>query len=172
VNIRQASVQETDIIIDVLGEAAHWLEERDIPLWDEDELAPEQIASDVAKGLYFIADCLGNTAGVMRFQDEDALFWPEALENEAAYIHRLAAYIHRLAVRRKHAGTGVSTALLRWAVERARSLGLQYLRLDCDASRPRLRAIYEAFGFHHRDDKQVGPYFVSRYELDVGRGES
>ncbi|MEH2214010.1 MAG: hypothetical protein V7K84_25930, partial [Nostoc sp.] len=42
-----------------------------------------------------------------------------------------------------------------------------YLRLDCDASRPRLRAVYERFGFRHHSDKQVGAYFVSRYEYKI-----
>jgi hypothetical protein len=42
------------------------------------------------------------------------------------------------------------------------------LRLDCEASRPRLRAVYEGFGFRHHSDRQVGPYFVSRYEYALG----
>ena len=162
IHIRQAIPQDAAIVVDVLGEAARWLEERNMPLWQVDELNPEQIATDVARGLFFIAESLAETAGVMRFQEEDSLFWPDAAQGEAMYIHRLA-------VRRKNAGGGVSSALLRWAVERTRSLGRRYLRLDTDAARPRLRGVYEGFGFQHRDDRQVGPYFVSRYEFDVLR---
>jgi GNAT superfamily N-acetyltransferase len=128
-----------------------------MPLWRENELQSARIAADVAGGLFVIAESSAEAAGVMRFQLEDSVFWPDAPQGEAAYIHRLA-------VRRRYAGTGVSTELLRWAVERTQGLGRQYLRLDCDASRPRLRAIYESFGFRHHDDRQVGPYFVSRYE--------
>ena len=54
------------------------------------------------------------------------------------------------------------------AVARARLLGRDYLRLDCEASRMRLRTVYETFGFRHHSDRQVGPYFVSRYEYEVG----
>jgi hypothetical protein len=61
----------------------------------------------------------------------------------------------------------LSKAILSWAVERTRELGRRFLRLDCEASRPRLRQIYESFGFVHHSDRQVGPYFVSRYECDV-----
>ena len=57
--------------------------------------------------------------------------------------------------------------MIRWAIEEARRHGRDYLRLDCEASRPKLRAIYEKFGFLHRDDRQVGPYFVSRYEIST-----
>jgi GNAT superfamily N-acetyltransferase len=161
VNIRPAMHQDTIVVSDILKEAARWLEESGMPLWREGELEPASIAADVAEGLLFIAQRLGNAAGVVRFQLEDAVFWPDVPRGEAAYIHRLA-------VRRRYAGTGLSKALLRWAVERTQSLDRRFLRLDCVASRPRLRAVYESFGFQHRDDKQVGPYFVSRYEYDVG----
>lgn len=63
------------------------------------------------------------------------------------------------------AGDELSAELLRWAGERAKSLGRGFLRLDYEASRPRLRAVYERCGFQHHSDREVGPYFVSRYEL-------
>jgi GNAT superfamily N-acetyltransferase len=99
-------------------------------------------------------------AGVVKFQLEDSLFWPDVSPKQSAFVHRLA-------VKRHFAGGNISSALLRWAVEKTRSLGREYLRLDCEASRDRLRAIYERFGFRHHSDRQVGPYFVSRYEYKV-----
>ena len=99
-------------------------------------------------------------AGVLKFQLEDPLFWPDLPQGEAAFVHRLA-------IRRQFAGAGVSTALLKWAADRAQSIGRAYLRLDCEASRPRLRAFYERCGFRHHSDRHVGPYFVSRYELPL-----
>jgi GNAT superfamily N-acetyltransferase len=130
------------------------------PMWRDEELAAAHLATDVAAGLFFLAECSGEFAGTVKFQLEDPVFWPDVPQRDAAYIHRLA-------VRRKFAGSRVSVALMRWAVDRARSLGRHYLRLDCEASRPRLRAVYERFGFRHHSDRQVGPYFVSRYEYDV-----
>ncbi|MEH2045382.1 hypothetical protein [Nostoc sp.] len=60
-----------------------------------------------------------------------------------------------------------SSTLLTWAVEHAQTLSKRYLRLDCDALRLRLRAVYEGFGFRHHSDRQVGAYFVSRYEYQI-----
>jgi GNAT superfamily N-acetyltransferase len=160
VNIRQATLQDAEVVSDVLKEAALWLKESGMPLWREDELESGRIAADVAESLFFIAECSRDAAGIVRFQLEDSIFWPDVPLGEAAFIHRLT-------VRRRYARTGLSTTLLRWAVERTRRVGRRYLRLDCEASRPRLRAIYETFGFRHRDDRQVGPYFVSRYEYDA-----
>ena len=134
-----------------------------MPLWRGDELEPARLAADVDAGLFFLAEDSGDAAGTVKFQLEDSIFWPEAGQQEAAYLHRLA-------VRRRYAGTGLSAELLRWAVARTHALNRRYLRLDCPASRARLRAVYERFGFRHHSDRQVGPYLVSRYEYDVTHG--
>ena len=160
IHVRQATAQDAEEVFRILTEAAQWLERSAMPLWKEGELTLERIAADVASGLYFIAECEGKAAGTVRFQLEDSIFWPDE-------PYPIAAYIHRLAVRRRYAGTGLSTAILSWAVNRARDLGRNLLRLDCEASRPRLRQVYESFGFVHHSDRQVGPYFVARYEYDV-----
>lgn len=160
VQIREATLKDAAVVAEILKEAARWLEETGMPMWREGELEAERIIPDVIGGLFFLAEYSGEPAGTVRFQLNDPDFWPDVDPQEATYIHRLA-------VRRRYAGTGLSTTLLRWAVERTRTLGRRYLRLDCAASRPRLRAIYEHFGFRHHSDRQVGPYYVSRYEYDV-----
>ncbi len=131
-----------------------------MPLWREGELEPARIAEDVAAGLFFLAEYSHDPAGTFKFQLEDPAFWPDV-------SHENAAYVHRLAVRRRYAGGGLSTRLLRWAADRTLALGRRFLRLDFEASRPRLREIYERFGFQHHSDAQVGAYLVSRYEYDV-----
>jgi len=131
-----------------------------MPLWRENELDAARIAAEVGAGLFFLAEMGDEPAGTVKFQLEDPIFWPEARQQDATYIHRLA-------VRRCYAGTGLSAAILRWALERTRALGRRYLRLDCDTARPRLRAIYESFGFRYHSNRQVGPYLVSRYEYDA-----
>ncbi|MBD2725552.1 GNAT family N-acetyltransferase [Nostoc sp. FACHB-892] len=160
ISIRQATIQDTVIVSDVLLEAALWLQERGIPLWGDSEVSLESISEDVANGLFFIAEWAGEPAGTIKFQLEDLLFWPDISQVESAFVHRLA-------VRRRYSGGKTSSALLTWAVEYAQTLGKRYLRLDCDASRPRLKALYEDFGFRHHSDRQVGAYFVSRYEYEI-----
>jgi GNAT superfamily N-acetyltransferase len=160
--IRQATGLDSGTVADILSEAARWLDQSGISMWRADELLPANVTADVDAGLFFIAECNGAAAGVVKFQLTDMLFWPDVLQGQSAFVHRLA-------VKRQFAGGGVSSALLRWAVERARSLGRAYLRLDCEASRPRLRAIYERFGFVHHSDRQVDLYLVSRYEYRVAQ---
>lgn len=160
VTIRPARPDDIETISATLQEAARWLEDTGKPMWRDSELLPSRVADDVNAGLFVIAVLNTEPAGVIKFQLADPLFWPDAPHTDSAFVHRLA-------VRRRFAGQGISTALLNWAAENARSLGKRYLRLDCEASRQKLRAIYERFGFQHHSDRQVGPYFVSRYEYSL-----
>lgn len=159
-SIRQATARDLDEVAGILHEAADWLEERGMAMWREDELLPIRIAEDVRSGLFFLAECDGEAAGTVRFQLEDKLFWPDVPQDDSAFIHRLA-------VRRRFAGGEVSSAVFLWAIARTHTLGRRYLRLDCEASRVRLRAVYERIGFRFHSNKRVGPYFVARYEYDV-----
>ena len=147
-------------VSDVLLEAATWLDSRGIPLWSPAQCSPEYISADVTSGSFVIAHCDGIAAGVMRFTWEDPHFWPDVPQGQSAFIHRLA-------VRRSYAGGELSQALLQWAVEETRRRGRLFLRLDCAADRPNLRAVYERFGFQYHSDRQVGPYLVARYEFPV-----
>lgn len=156
-SVHQAISKEIPTISNILDEAAQWLEWQEIPLGREDEVSLEGIRPDVEAGLFYLAFYADVPAGVIKFQTENPLFWSDVPDGDSAFIHRLA-------VRRIFAGGSVSTALLNWAVSHARRLGKHYLRLDCAADRPRLRFVYERFGFFHHSDRQVGPFFVARYE--------
>ena len=160
--VRQALPSDLPIVEDILQEASRWADAHSgVVMWETGELAPERIAAEIRDGLFFVAEADGEAAGVIRFQLDDELFWPDlAAPAESAFIHRLA-------VRRKFAGRGVSTVLLQWAVDRARCLGKRYLRLDCDDDRVRLRAVYERFGFRCHSHRKVGPYYVARYEYEI-----
>ena len=171
IKIRQAAPPDGERVGAILNEVARWLEEAGTPMWKANELEPARVLADVNEGLFFIAEVSGDAAGTVKFELEDPLFWPDMPRNEACYVHRLA-------VRRRYAGMGLSSALLGFAAMRTRELGRPYLRLDCESARPRLRAVYEAFGFRHHSDLEVSPYHVSRYVYDVmkgvaaGRGQS
>ena len=160
VRIRQANPADVPVLEGLLLEAAHWVDALGVVMWEEGELARERLSEEAASGQFFLAEVGGVPAGVIRFQLEDRLFWPDRPAGEAAFVHRLA-------VSRRFKGQGVSSALLDWAVDRARSLGRRYLRLDCDASRPKLRTLYERFGFRFHSFRQVGAYYVARYEYPL-----
>jgi GNAT superfamily N-acetyltransferase len=159
--IRQATGEDTRALVETLTEAADWVEQMDgTIMWVEGELEEHRVRAEAEAGMFVVAEADGTIVGAIRFQLEDQLFWPDLDGRDSAFVHRLA-------VRRSHAGQGISTALMQWAMDRARSLGKGYLRLDCDADRTRLRALYERFGFRLHSYRQVGAYYVSRYELPL-----
>ena len=160
VTIRQAATSDLENISAILQEAAQWLEERGMPLWRESELSPNRIAREVSAGSFILGEVDGIAAAAMMFLLSDPDFWPEVPPEESAFLHRLA-------VRRSYAGGRLSSAMLDWAVEQTRTLGRRYVRLDCVADRPKLRAIYERYGFQYHSDWRIGPYLVARYEYAV-----
>ena len=164
--VRHADADDTPALVETLLEAADWVQRLDgTTMWVEGELDEARVKAEVEAGLFIVAELDGLVVGAIRFQLEDRLFWPDLDGHDSAFVHRLA-------VRRAYAGRGISTALLQWAVERARSLDRRFLRLDCDAERSRLRALYERFGFRLDSFRQVGSYYVSRYVLPIdGRPE-
>jgi GNAT superfamily N-acetyltransferase len=164
--VRCAVAGDAAVVGEILEEASRFADARvpGIVMWEQNELAPAHITAEIRDGQFFLAERDGEAAGVIRFQLDDRLFWPD-LSNPGE-----SAFIHRLAVRRRFAGRGVSTALLQWAVDRARTLGKGSLRLDCDDDRERLKALYERFGFRLHSHRQVGPYYVARYEYELIRG--
>ena len=161
--VRQATADDAAAVKSVLDEAAEWATAKSdgVPMWELNELALEFVHGEIARGLFFLALADDVPAGTVRFQLDDELFWPDLPGPDDS------AFVHRLAVRRRFAGAGVSTALLQFAVARARTLGKRHLRLDCDAHRDRLRAMYERFGFRVHSYRQVGPYYVARYEYEL-----
>ena len=157
ITIRQAQATDAAMVQEMLDEAARWVDAMGVVMWEAGELVPGRVDEEIAAGLFFIADVDNHPAGVLRFQLEDRLFWPDLTQDDSAFIHRLV-------VRRRYKGLGVSTALMAWAVSRARTMGKSYLRLDTDASRPKLRELYERFGFEFHSFRQVGAYYVARYQ--------
>jgi GNAT superfamily N-acetyltransferase len=160
--VRAARPEEAGIVEHLLREAARWVDALGVVMWDEGELDSSRIAAEVARGQFFVADVDGTIAGAIRFQLEDRLFWPDLPQGESAFVHRLV-------VARPFKGQGISTALLAWSVEHARATGRRFLRLDCDAERVKLRALYERFGFRLHSYRQVTSYYVARYEYLLDR---
>jgi GNAT superfamily N-acetyltransferase len=159
-HIRLAEPRDADALEAMLLDAARWVDALGVVMWEEGELDRTRLEREIAARQFAVAEIDGALAGAIRFQLEDPLFWPDLAEGQSAFVHRLV-------VGRPFKGQGVSQALLQWAVERARALGRDALRLDCDADRAKLRRLYEDFGFVFHSYRQVGSYYVSRYELSL-----
>ena len=154
--IRRARPDDIDVVLDVLAEAAAWLQTRGIEQWP-DRFERDWVMPAIARGETWLAERDGEVVGSLVVQWEDRLLW-------AGYPTD-AGYLHRLAVRRH--GHGLGARLLRWAEWHAAAAGKTFLRLDCVASNNMLRAYYERAGYERVADVTVGPYTEARYEKRV-----
>lgn len=159
--IERAGLRDLEDVAAILNEASDWADAHHGVLWEAGELALPILCADIERGEFFVARAEQVAIATLRYQLADAEFWPDAPPGEAAYVHRLA-------VRRRYAGRGVAAAMLDWAAQRASAQGLEFLRLDADLSRPRLRALYTRCGFREHSEARVGPYRVMRFERPLG----
>ncbi|MBN1782997.1 GNAT family N-acetyltransferase [bacterium] len=160
--IRKAGFADIGEVVSVLQDAANWLIDRGMPLWKTNELSSDNIREDIIKDLYYVVLDGRSAVGTFKFQPADRMYWPEMTEGGSVYMHRIA-------VRRSHAGKGISGIILDWAKNEAKMRGKCYLRLDCEASRIKLCRLYENNGFVKHSERQVGPYYVARYQFRLNR---
>lgn len=156
--IRRAGPGDVDVLAAIEEEAAAWLRSRGIEPGKPPRPFREIFAASVAAGYSYLAERDGVAAGKITLQTNDSLWADQPGE---------ALYVHGLTVRRAFAGQEIGRALLRWADDQARARGKAYLRLDCNADNPVLRAYYERAGFAHRGDVALSHRVASRYEKDL-----
>jgi GNAT superfamily N-acetyltransferase len=160
-HIRPARPEEAALVAGVLSAAAAELARRGQDLWGAAEVSEDSVTEHVRAGRYFVAFEGEEPVGVFRLDTQDRLFWPEVIDASSLFLHKLAVHPHKQ-------GSGVAHALLAHARDIARERGHRFLRLDCMGGRPRLRAVYEAFGFRHHSDKVLGSQLFHRFEHEVG----
>ena len=122
----------------VMLEAALWLQEREMPLWAVDEIKalPETYPANAFLTLYQS----GRPAAAALLLESDPLFWPQIPPGTSGFLHKLS-------VRRSYAGTGLSLRMIAYAATLCYNDGKTHLRLDCDASREKLKTLYQSAGF-------------------------
>jgi GNAT superfamily N-acetyltransferase len=141
--VRLAGRGDVDPVVSILEEAAAWLRSRGIDQWPA-VFRREVVADQVSRREVYLGWAGAEAAGTFSLQAADPVMWGERAPD--------ALYLHGLAVRRHHAGLG--RELLAWAERAAGAAGKRYLRLDCMAANPRLRAYYERAGFAHRGTRR------------------
>ena len=158
--IRHAQAHEAGLVADILSAAAAHIRSKGEIIWDPPEVSEATVAPHVRAGMYHIAIDGEEPVGVFRFQLEDRFFWPEIPEGSSAFVHKLAVYPGKQ-------GAEIAQALLAHACELARQHGCAYLRLDCMSGKPRLRAVYERFGFSLHSQKELDGLLFDRFELVI-----
>lgn len=161
--IQASTEQDLHTASSIMTEVSAWLDRNQQSLWSEKELSPGQLMQAYHLKEFFIGHIKQQPAAVMVLQEKDEIFWPDALPDEAIYLHKLS-------VKNEHRGQNLSHHMMDWAVQYTRRQGRNYLRLDCDAARPKLNQIYQDFGFELVDRRIVADiYDTAFYQLNVNQ---
>jgi hypothetical protein len=64
IEMKQATLADLITVSNVLMEAADWLSATGRPMWKDSELDPDRLWQDVASGLFYLARCDGEPAGM------------------------------------------------------------------------------------------------------------
>ena len=149
VTLTRATEADAATLVALYEEASAWLVARGVHQWQPGEWSPAVVEREMRAGReMYLARRDGEPVGKLTLQWEDPEMWGEQPPD--------AGYVHGLCVSRAAAGLGLGAALLDWAGQRTRANGRRWLRLDCQAINPVLRAFYEGLGFIYRGEAEEG----------------
>lgn len=155
--IVRATPNDVDAMVELNATAADWVRARGFDPGEPPLPLQVIMRRRVERSEAYVAWLDGAPVGMLSLQWEDPATWGELDTGDALYVHGLM-------VSRKHAGMGIGVTLLDWAGGVAAEAGRTYLRLDCTAGNPALRAYYERAGFAYRGEAHLHHYVGSRYE--------
>ena len=152
------SLHDFEVAAAILRESAEWMIKNNIPNWRLDEFDPVEMQRDQSDH-YYLAMRSGAAIGTLKVQHQDEMFWPEAVDNDSIFVHKLA-------VRRGSKGQNIGYEMLDRVREIGREQALTWLRLDCRGDRPKLRRYYEQYGLQLVDECWVkDQFFTARYQM-------
>ena len=161
ITVRQISKDEIDDLLDFLRSIAEWLNETGKTMWNIDRLSRNYFVENNRYDECYFGVFDGVSVASMILKEVDDLMWPEAEKGDAIYIGKLG-------VAREYSGSGYAEEWLKFAYYEAQRRGRKFLRLDCYANREYLCNLYENFGFHliEKREMKLGLY-AALYELKV-----
>lgn len=161
ITIKQASAEDIPVIENILLDAVNWLDSTGNSLWTKEQVSWRGLARHYSAEDFYIAYLDGEAVGCMALVDYDPEFWPGIQKGESLFIHKLA-------VKRSGAGKGVSKSLINFAKKQCKCRNIEYVRLDCDQFRDKVRKLYESEGFTCIDERCLwGKYHTAFYECRV-----
>lgn len=147
IQVCQATADEFDDVLDVLDEAAAWLQERGIAQWParfsgRGDWREDRLRSYATAGETWIARVDGVAMATFTLSGPDPDYahgWPDGPDD--------ALYLYRMAVRRQYSGAGLGSRILDWCSATAAASRRKWLRLDCHRENHDLQRYYSDHGF-------------------------
>jgi GNAT superfamily N-acetyltransferase len=156
--IRPAQPGEEGVVLDLLAEAAAWLQGRGIAQWPS-RFPTRSVQTQITTGEALLAWDASHPIATLAIADEDPELWGACTTP--------ACYISRLAVARRASGAHLGYRIIDWVEGKAAERGWQYVRLATASNNPALRHYYEQAGFEHVADPPSARWPTSLYQRKV-----
>ncbi|HUC95640.1 MAG TPA: GNAT family N-acetyltransferase [Candidatus Saccharimonadia bacterium] len=140
-------IQNADTAINILRNVAQWMQDTGLShdeAWNPDNMNLEYLGQYAKPDEFFVATVEGKPAAAAIIQSEQIAQDWASVDGET---FPPAIYVHWLAVEREFAGQRLPKVLLDYAYGVAKEKQLPVIRLDTDASKSKLREIYESQGY-------------------------
>ena len=155
-NIRKTTPTDIDAVMSIIEEARGTIAALGIDQWQNGSPNRAMIEEDISLGQGRTVSLNGEIVGTFALildgeptydiVEEGAWSLPDRAETgEWSYLA-----IHRVAISVASRGTGVSTAIIRYAEDTARAYGRASLRIDTHEGNVVMRRMLEKHGFTHR----------------------
>jgi len=156
---RPAVLSDVERIMEIVGDAQHFLKSSGVDQWQNGYPTPEVYVSDIQKNSCYVFLIDGRIAGVISvfFEPEENYMYVEDgkwLTGDAPY-----AVFHRAAVGNNYRGMGIASQMLSYSENIASEHGLESIRGDTHRDNKAMRGLLEKRGFVH-----CGTVFLSGVE--------
>ncbi|MDF2523496.1 MAG: hypothetical protein K0R31_1137 [Clostridiales bacterium] len=151
---------EVDKAISILREVAQWRHDMGRTVWEPESITKENLMRGLKEENFCVGKINSDDVCSMILQWYNPVFWPQANEFEAGYIHKLC-------VREKYTGRKISRLMVDFAVDECRERGIHYLRLDTGWGNKRLCELYESLGFVKVDKYMLGDRAFALFEMRI-----
>jgi len=150
--IRKTTKDDLSAVMPIFEEARASIAELGIDQWQNGYPARSDIEADIERGESWCVEQAGSVVGTFALilggeptydLIEDGAWLTDSDSKEAKY-----AAIHRITIKRAKRGSGISTAIVKFALDLARVNGKESVRVDTHYGNVIMRRMLEKHGFH------------------------
>ncbi len=158
--IQAKTAKDWQLCTRFLQQAVHRCIQRGLPLWTYEQVSLDALKKAYGtEQLFLLRDNQQYVGSVFIHEGADE-FWPEYPDDSSVYFHKFV-------IGEEFVAHGLGHKALSAVKLHAQQRNARWLRCDCHAGRPRLRAFYESFGFQFVDEVVVHGFDAARYQIDL-----
>ena len=151
IEIRKSTREDVSRLLEIFDEARGTIKALGIDQWQNGYPSREVVAEDIAKDRSYVTELDGQVCGTFVLVDDGEITYDKIYDGHWLTGDDSKSYVavHRVAISVKSRGSGISTSIVNYAAEYARSLGRESVRIDTHEGNVVMRRMLEKHEFTH-----------------------